>query len=100
MRHYAWRLPHWDSVGEPLFVTFRLYGMFPPEQLTSGKAFVAMDRLLDHDQRRLQVESPAPHAHALTRCSLWPQAGEMACRDGPKLAPARNYSAAADILTS
>ena len=54
MRHYQRRLPHWDSVDQPLFVTFRLYGslpthrVFPPDSLArSGKAFVAMDRLLD-----------------------------------------------------
>jgi REP element-mobilizing transposase RayT len=54
MRHYERRLPHWDAVGQPLFITFRLHGSlpvsrtFPPDQLTSsGKAFVAMDRLLD-----------------------------------------------------
>jgi len=54
MRHYERRLPHWDTVGEPAFVTFRLHGslpahrVFPPHSLAvSGKAFVAMDRLLD-----------------------------------------------------
>jgi len=54
MRHYQRRLPHWDSVDQPLFITFRLYGslpthrVFPPHSLArSGKAFVAMDRLLD-----------------------------------------------------
>ena len=54
MRQYERRLPHWDVVGQPMFVTFRLHGslpcnrIFPPErQVTSGKAFVAMDRLLD-----------------------------------------------------
>jgi REP element-mobilizing transposase RayT len=54
MRHYQRRLPHWDIVDEPLFVTFRLHGslpahrVFPPAGLArSGKAFVAMDRLLD-----------------------------------------------------
>ena len=54
MRHYERRLPHWDIVGQPLFVTFRLHGslprnrVFPPAQTTtSGRAFVAMDRLLD-----------------------------------------------------
>ncbi len=48
------RLPHFDVVGEPLFVTFRLHGslpgyrFFPADLLTSnGKAFAAMDRLLD-----------------------------------------------------
>ncbi len=53
VRRYERRLPHYDAVGERLFVTFRLHGslpesrIFPPERLTSGKAFVAMDRLLD-----------------------------------------------------
>jgi putative transposase len=51
---YERRLPHWDVVGHPVFVTFRLQGslpanrVFPPKELTtSGKAFVAMDKLLD-----------------------------------------------------
>jgi REP element-mobilizing transposase RayT len=54
MRHYERRLPHWDIVDQPLFVTFRLHGslpanrVFPPAGLlSSGKAFVAVDRLLD-----------------------------------------------------
>jgi putative transposase len=53
MSRYERRLPHWDIVGEPLFVTFRLYGslpanrIFPPAKLTHGRAFVAMDRILD-----------------------------------------------------
>src|SRR5512141_1832017 len=54
MRHYERRLPHWDTVDEPLFVTFRLHGSLPPHRVfpprglaSSGKAFVAMDRLLD-----------------------------------------------------
>src|SRR5579864_3851198 len=54
MTMYERRLPHFEAVGHPLFVTFRLYGslppsrVFPPARLTSGQAFVAMDRLLDH----------------------------------------------------
>ncbi len=54
MRQSARRLPHRDVVGQPLFVTFRLHGTLPanrifvPEVLTdAGKAFVAMDRILD-----------------------------------------------------
>jgi len=54
MRHYERRLPHWDVIEQPLFVTFRLHGslphsrVFPPAGLVSaGKAFVAVDRLLD-----------------------------------------------------
>src|SRR5208337_2808691 len=47
------RLPHIYSIGQPLFVTFRLYGslpagrQFPKGSMTSGEAFAAMDRLLD-----------------------------------------------------
>jgi REP element-mobilizing transposase RayT len=54
MRHYERRLPHWNVIGAPLFVTFRLHGslpdnrVFPPARLNSGGAFVAMDKLLDH----------------------------------------------------
>ncbi len=50
---YERRLPHWEVVAQPLFVTFRLDGslpsnrVFPPARLTSGHAFVALDRLLD-----------------------------------------------------
>jgi REP element-mobilizing transposase RayT len=53
MKHYSRRLPHRDVVGQPLFVTFRLQDslpanrVFPPDRLTSGQAFVAMDRILD-----------------------------------------------------
>jgi putative DNA methylase len=54
MKHYERRLPHWDVVGLAVFVTFRLHGSLPasrvfaPERLaTSGKAFRAMDRILD-----------------------------------------------------
>jgi hypothetical protein len=54
MQHYERRLPHWDTVDQPLFVTFRLHGslpahrVFPPDGLAgSGKAFVAMDRQMD-----------------------------------------------------
>jgi len=53
MKHYERRLPHWDVVGQPLFVTFRLHDSLPrgrafaPATLTSGKAFVVMDRILD-----------------------------------------------------
>jgi putative transposase len=54
MAHYERRLPHWDVIGQPLFVTFRLHGSLPanrvfaPERLvSSGEAFRAMDRILD-----------------------------------------------------
>ena len=53
MPHYQRRLPHWDIVGTRLFVTFRLHGSLPPNrvfppELTAGRVFVAMDKLLDH----------------------------------------------------
>ena len=46
-------LPHFTAIGMPLFVTFRLYGSLPTGRsfhggsLDSGKAFVAMERLLE-----------------------------------------------------
>jgi hypothetical protein len=54
MHRHERRLPHWDLTGHPLFVTFRLNGslppnrIFPPESLTTGIAFLALDRLLDN----------------------------------------------------
>jgi REP element-mobilizing transposase RayT len=51
MAYHERRLPHFDLVGHPLFVTFRLHGSLPANRVfpseTSGKAFVAMDRILD-----------------------------------------------------
>ena len=46
------RLPHYNFVGEATFVTWRLYGSLPanrsfPAATTSGRAFLAMDRMLD-----------------------------------------------------
>ena len=53
--HYSQRhLPHFYRIDQPLFVTFRLHGSLPPgrefpkESMSSGKAFVYMDRLLDN----------------------------------------------------
>ena len=54
MARYSRRLPHWDVIDQPAFVTFRLHGslpkgrVFPPENVTAGRAFAALDRLLDH----------------------------------------------------
>jgi REP element-mobilizing transposase RayT len=53
MAIYERRLPHWDIVGEPMFVTFCLHGsfpknrVFPPGTVASRQAFAAVDRLLD-----------------------------------------------------
>ena len=53
MRTYRRRLPHRDAPGDPVFVTWRLWGSLPkervfqPEHLSTGEAFVAWDRLLD-----------------------------------------------------
>ena len=50
---YRRRLPHVYSTDRPVFLTWRLHGSlpshraFPNAALTSGQAFVAMDRLLD-----------------------------------------------------
>jgi putative DNA methylase len=54
MRYYQRRLPHWDVVGQPLFVTFRLHGSLPagrdfsPSDVNDGQAFATLDRILDH----------------------------------------------------
>jgi REP element-mobilizing transposase RayT len=47
------RLPHYHSVGQPIFLTWRLHGSLPanrsfPSVTTSGRAFLTMDRILDH----------------------------------------------------
>jgi putative transposase len=46
------RLPHFHEVGQPVFLTWRLHGSLPPHRafaspLSSGQAFLAVDRLLD-----------------------------------------------------
>ena len=53
MASHRRRLPHWHPEGASLFVTFRLANSLPPNRwfglssITSGRAFVTMDRLLD-----------------------------------------------------
>jgi putative transposase len=53
VKQYRRRLPHLDVPGIAVFVTWRLWGSLPrervflPEDLSSGEAFVAWDRLLD-----------------------------------------------------
>jgi REP element-mobilizing transposase RayT len=47
------RLPHYHAIDQPIFLTWRLYGSLPlgrgfPPPVTSGQAFLAMDRLLDN----------------------------------------------------
>jgi putative transposase len=50
---YRRRLPHLHRDDQPIFLTWRLYGSLPPNRyfpaagVTSGKAFAALDRLLD-----------------------------------------------------
>jgi REP element-mobilizing transposase RayT len=46
------KLPHLYNIGQPIFITWRLYGSLPsgrsfPSAATAGAAFVAIDRLLD-----------------------------------------------------
>ncbi len=53
MAFHRRHLPHWYDIGRPVFVTWRLFGSlpgnryFPEPDLTSGEAFLALDRLLD-----------------------------------------------------
>jgi REP element-mobilizing transposase RayT len=50
---YQRRLPHVRTTEQPVFLTWRLHGSLPPHRwfaggkLPSGKAFAALDRLLD-----------------------------------------------------
>ena len=76
VKRYERRLPHYDAVGERMFVTFRLHGslpesrIFPPARLTSGKAFVAMDRLLDA-ARSGPVYLRQPEIAKIVEQALW-----------------------------
>ena len=53
MIFYRRRLPHLYDIGHPIFLTWRLHDSlpanraFPTANLPSGKAFAALDRLLD-----------------------------------------------------
>jgi hypothetical protein len=56
MLRYARRLPHWDSISQPQFVTLPSVctevcpaprGFRREQVATSGEPFVTMDRLLD-----------------------------------------------------
>ena len=53
MTFYRRRLPHFHEIDRPVFLTWRLHDSLPPhrayptETLNSGRAFAAMDRLLD-----------------------------------------------------
>lgn len=61
------RLPHLYQVGQPIFVTWRLYGSLPRNrrfpELTSGQAFVAMDRILDPAETGPRYLAMAAIAH-------------------------------------
>jgi putative transposase len=51
--YYERRLPHWHPDGKDVFITWRLDGSLPknrfvpPDGLTSGEAFLWIDRILD-----------------------------------------------------
>src|SRR5713226_10209965 len=76
MRTYERRLPHWDTVGQALFVTFRLLGslpasrVFPPERLRNGRAFAGMDKLLDCNRAGPLFLSRPEVANLIVR-ALW-----------------------------
>jgi putative DNA methylase len=53
---YERKLPHLDAMHRPVFLTWRLHGTLPkhrvfPEDISSGRAFAAMDKLLDLERR-------------------------------------------------
>jgi putative transposase len=51
---HARHLPHYHAIGQPIFLTWRLYGSLPAGRnftsasSSSGRAFLAMDRFLDN----------------------------------------------------
>lgn len=57
MSFHRRRLPHWQPEGSALFLTWHLQGSLPhglyppPGKVSSGKAFVWMDRHLDSTQK-------------------------------------------------
>lgn len=66
MTFYRRRLPHLYVADQPVFVTWRLYGSLPPgrvfpnSEISSGRAFAALDRLLDEGcVGPLQLSQPA-----------------------------------------
>ena len=66
MTFYRRRLPHLYDIGQPIFLTWRLHNslpanrVFPTAHLPSGKAFAALDRLLDEARSGpLYVNRPA-----------------------------------------
>jgi hypothetical protein len=50
---YRRRLPHYHCIGQPTFLTWRLHGSlpvnrrFPAGSISSGRAFLTLDRVLD-----------------------------------------------------
>ena len=66
MTFYRRRLPHLYDIGQPIFLTWRLHDSLPVHRvfgagnLSSGQAFVALDRLLDEARRGpLYLRQPA-----------------------------------------
>ena len=59
MAFYRRRLPHFDEIERPVFLTWRLHGslpanrFFPAAALTPGPAFAAMDKLVDETRTGL-----------------------------------------------
>lgn len=84
MKIYRRRLPHRDKPSAPVFLTWRLWGSlprgraFPTTQISSGKAFLAFDRLLDTARTRpLWLRQPEiaslveEHLHLLAAEGWW-----------------------------
>jgi len=72
------RFPHLHCLGHPTFLTWRLAGSLPkgrcfPSGETSGKAFVALDRLLDNARAGPLYLSQPPMAMVVDA---------ITCRDG------------------
>lgn len=63
---YHCRLPHWAPAGKDLFLTWRLHGSLPPYRyvpptgLSSGQAFVCIDRFTAREANRILGRTGLP----------------------------------------
>ena len=73
---HARRLPHYHSIGQPTFLTWRLAGTLPKgrsfSHATAGESYLAMDRLLDNARIVEAILHRDPSAMNYTATSSWP----------------------------
>jgi putative transposase len=77
---YFRRLPHFHALDQPIFLTWRLHGSLPPHRffpskISAGRAFVAMDRILD------RADTGPPHLRRTEIAQLLVDAMQYRQRD-------------------